>query len=202
VKGLKQSGGQIIVSTNRGDVKCDTLVNATGPRSAGVASLLGLSISIKTVRRQTALFESNVKGAGMLAACVDMSTDFYVYGSGQGTSVCAGLVMNEEVDPNNYHADLDLSYLEKLGRAIRFRAPGLGDLRKIGGWASVLDVTPDSRPIIGPHPDMPALVNCTMGGFGIQLSPIIGKLVAEMIVNGKPVTISDVGKLKIERFTR
>jgi sarcosine oxidase subunit beta len=95
---------------------------------------------------------------------------------------------------------VDRSYFDDLARATKFRAPGFVGSKLVGGWGALLDLTPGSRPIIGIHPSQPQLVNCRAGGFGIQLSPILGKLIAEIIVSGRRLTNPNIDKLKIERF--
>jgi sarcosine oxidase, subunit beta len=200
VKAIKVSGDRVVVKTSKGEVRCDKIVNATGPWAASLGKMLGFEIPVKGIRRQTVLFESSMKNAGMLTNCVDMSTNFYVHGSGYGRRIFSGLTTTVYADPDHYDHGVDPSYLDDLTKATKFRAPGLVGSKLVGGWAGVLDLTPDSRPIIGIHPSMPQLVNCSAGGFGIQLSPILGKLVAETIVNGKSLTIPNIDKLKIERF--
>jgi sarcosine oxidase subunit beta len=200
VKSVRISGDKVVVKTSRGEIRCDKIVNATGPWASKLGKMLGLEIPVSGIRRQTVLFESSMKSAGMLTNCVDMSTNFYVHGSGYGRRIFSGLTTTVHADPDRFDHGVDPSYLDDLAVATRFRAPGLVGSRLVGGWAGVLDRTPDSRPIVGLHPSLPQLVNCSAGGFGIQLSPILGKLVAEIIVNGEPLTISKVDKLKIERF--
>jgi len=63
-------------------------------------------------------------------------------------------------------------------------------------------MTPDRHPVIGPVTgSMGLYLACGFSGHGFQHAPIVGKLLAEMIVDGKARTV-DVSRLSLERFER
>jgi sarcosine oxidase subunit beta len=63
-------------------------------------------------------------------------------------------------------------------------------------------MTPDRHPIIGPVTGSTGLyLACGFSGHGFQHAPIVGKLLAEMIVEGEARTV-DVSGLSLERFER
>jgi len=63
-------------------------------------------------------------------------------------------------------------------------------------------MTPDRHPIIGPAADPAGLyLACGFSGHGFQQAPIVGKLLAEMIVEGEARSV-DVSGLSLERFAR
>src|SRR5207247_11239891 len=81
------------------------------------------------------------------------------------------------------------------------RFPELAGRTKIvDGWCALYDVTPDWHPILGRVPEVDGFI-CAVGfsGHGFKLSPAIGLLIAEEILDGKAHTI-DVGPFQLGRF--
>jgi sarcosine oxidase subunit beta len=58
-------------------------------------------------------------------------------------------------------------------------------------------------PIVGPFAGQPGVIAaCGLGGVGVMLSPIVGRLAAEWIVHGEPRTIPGARVLSPDRFSR
>jgi sarcosine oxidase subunit beta len=68
-------------------------------------------------------------------------------------------------------------------------------------WAGLYEMTPDRHPIIGEAPVSGLFVANGFSGHGFQHAPIVGKLLAEMIVDGAAHTV-DVSSLGLDRFAR
>jgi glycine/D-amino acid oxidase-like deaminating enzyme len=65
--------------------------------------------------------------------------------------------------------------------------PHLGQLPLRRSWAGLMDLTPDMIPVIGTVPRLEGLhIAAGFSGHGFALAPIIGKLLAELIIDGKP----------------
>ncbi|MFZ4575737.1 MAG: NAD(P)/FAD-dependent oxidoreductase, partial [Phycisphaerales bacterium] len=68
-----------------------------------------------------------------------------------------------------------------IERAVQYM-PGLRDLRAIRCWTGFRAATPDSLPIIGPHPSDPRLVLATgHEGLGLTTSLMTARLVAHHV---------------------
>ena len=78
--------------------------------------------------------------------------------------------------------DIDAAMLQKMvDRALLFM-PGLARLSAIRAWAGFRAATPDSLPLIGPHPDDPCLLLATgHEGLGITTSLGTAELIADHI---------------------
>lgn len=65
--------------------------------------------------------------------------------------------------------------------------PALREAEMVASWGCLRPAAPDGLPLLGPVPARPGLVVAT-GHFrnGILLAPITGKLIAELIVEGRP----------------
>ena len=78
--------------------------------------------------------------------------------------------------------------------------PRLGNGSVRGGWAGLLEGTPDFHPVLGPVPSVAGfLLCCGFSGHGFKEAPVTGRLIAELIVDGRPSL--DVTPLSIDRFS-
>ncbi len=85
--------------------------------------------------------------------------------------------------------------LAELGRVL----PGLPALGIARSWAGYIDATPDLVPVLGAAPGVRGLVLATgFSGHGFALGPIAGRLVSELIVDGK--TSLDISGFRFSRF--
>lgn len=66
-------------------------------------------------------------------------------------------------------------------------APTLREAEMVSSWACLRPAAPNGFPVLGPIPGRRGLIVAT-GHFrnGILLAPITGKLIAELVTDGKP----------------
>ncbi len=84
-------------------------------------------------------------------------------------------------------------------RAFRATFPEFRDIEMATAWAGIIEVTPDELPVFGPVPGIEGLLVATgFSGHGFGMGPITGKLMAELIAEGKPSL--DIGDLRLPRF--
>ncbi|GME41396.1 MULTISPECIES: FAD-binding oxidoreductase [unclassified Pantoea] len=73
-------------------------------------------------------------------------------------------------------------------RNLRAAWPAFKQAEIAASWAGVIDVTPDSNPVIGPVPSMPGLTLATgFSGHGFGTSPAAGQLAADLVTGQAPV---------------
>jgi sarcosine oxidase subunit beta len=67
-------------------------------------------------------------------------------------------------------------------------------------WAGLYEMTPDRHPVVGEAPAVEGFYLANgFSGHGFQHAPIVGKLLAEMIVEGGAHTV-DISTLGLARF--
>ncbi len=77
--------------------------------------------------------------------------------------------------------------------------PALGEVRIERTWAGVIDATPDLVPVLGEARALPGFVLAAgFSGHGFAMAPIVGRLVAELILDGRPSL--DIRGMRLERF--
>jgi sarcosine oxidase subunit beta len=94
--------------------------------------------------------------------------------------------------------DLDWEQVH-LDAAVR-RLPLLQDAVLASHWAGLYEMTPDAHPLVG-RLEQPANLYVLAGfsGHGFMHGPIAGRLMAELIVDGRTTTL-DIGRLAPSRF--
>lgn len=99
---------------------------------------------------------------------------------------------DEEPPPNPDKVRSSLDEFVRLFPALR----GLSIERS---WAGYIDVTPDAVAVIGEVPSPTGLVVATgFSGHGFAMGPIAGRLVAELVLDGKPSL--DIRGFRYSRF--
>jgi sarcosine oxidase subunit beta len=82
------------------------------------------------------------------------------------------------------------------------RVPSLEKARIARGWAGLYEISPDHHAILGRVPGVEGFIVANgFSGHGFQHSPAVGKVISELIVDGKALTI-DISSLYIDRFEK
>ncbi len=79
------------------------------------------------------------------------------------------------------------------------RVPALAQTEIVRGWAGLYDVSPDNHPILGESEVRGFYLACGFSGHGFMHGPVVGKLMAELILNGR-ITGIDIAPLSLQRF--
>jgi glycine/D-amino acid oxidase-like deaminating enzyme len=104
------------------------------------------------------------------------------------------LVWDRAIDPVPNSAKVRRS-LAELQRVL----PSLPRLGVARSWAGYIDATPDLVPVLGEAPGLRGLVLATgFSGHGFAMGPIAGRLVSELIADGK--TSLDISGFRLSRF--
>ncbi len=89
--------------------------------------------------------------------------------------------------------------LERMLSEFRRLFPTIADLKVTETWAGYMDATPDALPVLGAVERPRGFVFATgFSGHGFGLGPVAGRLVAELIADGK--TSLDIHSFRFSRF--
>ncbi len=130
---------------------------------------------------------------------IDAETSFYFHREGEG--VLMG--MGSAVERASFDTTPDESFVaeELLPTAVRVFPP-LEEAAIEHSWVGLYEMTPDRHPIIGQAPGVTGFYLANgFSGHGFQHAPVVGKLLAELIVGGAATTV-DISRLGLERFER
>jgi sarcosine oxidase subunit beta len=192
--------GRHLVHTERDEFTFEHVVNAAGPWGDQVARLLGHEMPLLPQRHQAVVAHLGRDLGYMMPSVMDYTPHTGEIGlyfrHERAGQLIAGLHSEEATErtanPDAFARSADEDFLETVARLLSSRLPSLTDAGLAHGWAGVYPVSPDGIPQVGPAGDDPTVITAGgVGGSGIQLSPVIGELVADWITIGEPRCISD-----------
>lgn len=201
VVGLQLEGQRATVRTRgSGAVSSAVVVLAAGAWSRQVAALAGMELPVHPLRRQACLVQLPRPLAARLPMVLDRA-DAIAFRSDTETDDHLLVSRQAANEPSGFRFDWDV---EKFGAEIlprlRRYLPGAGEPRLQRGWAGHYDVSPDENPILGRHPEHPALLMAAgFSGHGLMLAPAAGKITSELIRLGRTETL-DARPYRLTRF--
>lgn len=170
------------------------LLNVAGARARDIAKMLGIHVPTTPYRHEIAVTEP--LKAFLEPMVISPKKGFYFSQSMRG-EVVGGVGGDEE--PCSYSTQSSPEFLFKYAEALREVFPSLGSARIIRQWAGSYDMSPDHRPIVGGVSGVDGYYHaCGFSGHGFMLSPIVSKLLAELITTGS--TSLPIDNLRLERF--
>jgi sarcosine oxidase subunit beta len=187
------------VETTVGRVSTNVVVNAAGPWAGLLAETCGVVLPLEPVPRNVVVTGPFPGAPDRRTLVIDADTSFYFHREGPG--VLMGMGSPKERASFDTTVDEALVADELVPTAVRVFPP-LGRAGIARMWAGLYEMTPDRHPIIGRASDPAGLyLACGFSGHGFQHAPIVGKLLAEMILEGEARSV-DVSGLSLERFAR
>jgi sarcosine oxidase, subunit beta len=187
------------VSASGGEISAPVVVNAAGPWAGPLAATAGIDLPVEPIPRQVVVTGPFPGAPVRKTLVIDAGTTFYFHREGPGVLMGMGGV--DERPSFDTRVDDRFIADEVLPTAVRIFPPlEEADLRYT--WAGLYEMTPDRHPIIGEAPGVAGLWLANgFSGHGFQHAPVVGRLLAELIVGGAARTV-DVSSLGLERFTR
>ncbi|HZA84755.1 MAG TPA: FAD-dependent oxidoreductase [Actinomycetes bacterium] len=192
-------GGALDLRAGGRSVRAAVVVNAAGPAAGRVAALCGVDLPVAPVRRNLAYVREPGAPAELIPMCVDLDTGVLVRREAGGGFVVA---WSDPDDRPSWDTGVDPRFLEQLARRVGNRFPLLEELPLDARqcWAGLYPETPDHHAVIGPDPEVPALLHCAgFGGHGVMHAPAAGRAVAELVTLGTCRSF-DLHPLRPSRF--
>jgi len=202
VTGITSDNGQISgLETTRGAVSTRTVVNAAGPWAAQVATLAGVDLPVEPLRRMLIPTEPFEGVSHVIPMVIDMTNGFHFRPESLGFL----LAWNDPEETPGYKTDFEPSFIEKVLVRAADRVPCFENLavNPKRAWAGLYEMSPDHHAIIGPVPEVPGFF-CANGfsGHGVMHAPATGKIVADLILQGKTDVVNNVAILSPGRFAK
>ena len=216
VASVRRDKEEWVISTEKGDIRCDYVVNAAGYRAQEVGRMFGREVPMAVMSHQYILFDEipelaawSKENGGKLPLLRDVDSSYYLRQEKTGMNLgpyernCrAHWNTAEDPMPADFSFQLypdDLDRLEwYLNDAVE-RVPILGT----AGLSKIINgpipYTPDGNPLIGPMPGVPNAFEACVFTFGIAQGGGAGKVLAEWITEDQ--TEWDMWSCDPRRFT-
>nr|WP_210341407.1 FAD-dependent oxidoreductase [Methylopila capsulata] len=197
VRGVARSGGIWTATLADGRrLQAPVVVNSAGAWADRFAAAVGEPVPLEAVAPMLMITERRAPFLTPVVGAMSRTLSFKQFPN--GTTLIGGGYLGR-ADPDRNVAAVDVRALAENARTVRDLFPVMRDAQIVRAWAGIEARTPDGLPVIGPSATEPGLLHSfgySLHGF--QLGPIVGSLLAELIVHGR--TNLPIEPFSIARF--
>jgi sarcosine oxidase, subunit beta len=195
VIGIHAAGGRVrSIDTSRGRITANRVVMSVAGHASVLAGMAGLDLPITTMALQAMVTEP-VKPV-LDTVVISAAVHAYVSQSDRGE-----IVMGAGADVYNSYAQRgSLPVAQSTIAAVLELFPAFSRLRLMRQWAGMVDVTPDTTPIMGLTPVEGLYINCGWGTGGYKAIPAGGDTMAYTVIHNKPHPL--IERFGLDRFSR
>ena len=181
---IMQNGACVGVETAEGEIRAEAVGVAVAGHSSQLMAKAGVKLPIHSYALQAMVSEP-------VKPCLDivllhLGTGVYASQSDKGEIVFGGGL--DRIPSYGQRGNPPVQELVVSGLIDMF--PAFGQLKLMRQWAGIVDVVPDSSPIIGPAPTAGIFLNCGWGTGGFKAIPAGGTLLAHLMATGSHHPIS------------
>ncbi len=194
---VERAPSSFLVRTESGHtVSCGYVVNSAGAWAGDLARQLGEPVPMFAAGPPLFTIATQHAYAGPSLHAVDGTL---LLRPGKHGEAVAGFFPRVKADLATGTASVPPHRIERGLARLAEIAPGLGHMRKGRVWSGVEGYLPDMLPVIGWSATTPGLLHAFgFSGHGLQLSPGVGAVVADLIATGASQTPIDA--FSISRF--
>jgi dimethylglycine dehydrogenase len=214
--GVRREGDEWVVSTPKGDIRCEIVVNAAGYYAREVGKWFGRDLPMMVMSHQYMLFDTipelekwSHDVGHKLPLLRDVDSSYYLRQEKNGFNLgpyegnCkAHWTTPDDPFPQDFSFQLFPDDLERLEWHIAdamARVPLLEKAALTKVINGPIPYTPDGNPLIGPMPGVPNAFEACVFTFGICQAGGAGKVLAEWVTEG--ATEWDMWSCDPRRFT-
>jgi sarcosine oxidase subunit beta len=175
---IMQNGACVGVETVLGEIRAEAVGVAVAGHSSQLMAKAGVKLPIHSYTLQAMVSEP-------VKPCLDivvlhLGTGVYASQSDKGEIVFGGGL--DRIPSYGQRGSPPMQELVLAGLLEMF--PAFGQLKLMRQWGGIVDVVPDSSPIIGPAPVQGIFLNCGWGTGGFKAIPAGATLLAHLLATG------------------
>jgi sarcosine oxidase subunit beta len=183
VTGIDRVGEFWEVGTTAGRFHAETLLNCAGGWADQMAAMLGDPVPLSP---EALMMMVTAPTAPFLEPVVGLMGRALSFKQGANGTVVIGGGYRGTPDRETGTTRLDLDGMRQSARTVVEVFPHMRDVPLVRGWAGIEGFLPDQIPVIGKSRNAPAAYHAFgFCGHGFELGPVVGRLMAELIVDGK-----------------
>jgi sarcosine oxidase subunit beta len=195
VIGINKHGETWRIKSPLGDLEAPVLVNCAGAWGGQIAAMLGefapveaMAFMLMITARVKPFIEPVVGSQGRTLSFKQFNNGTVMIGGGyQG-----------RIEPNSIRTHLNFRGLAESAATATALFPNLSGVPVVRCWAGIEGESPDHIPVIGASAESGAYHAFGFSGHGFALSPIVGKVIAELVTQGESQL--PIEAFSIERF--
>jgi glycine/D-amino acid oxidase-like deaminating enzyme len=182
--GVARAGAGFRVETPAGPIHAGRVVCATGAQTPALAAMVGLALPIVPHALQVMVSEPRPPALAHLVQ--HASRGLSLRQTPHGTFVIGGGWPAEPVPGGRPRTVLPS--LVGSARVVQDTLPCVAEARILRAWAGMTTATGARNRvgIVGEHPGARGFFVLMAGGWGFALSPVLGRLLAELLCDGAP----------------
>ncbi|WP_374763477.1 GcvT family protein [Yunchengibacter salinarum] len=196
----RQSNGEWLVRTDKGDIRCEHVVSATGNFARQTGAMVGLNVPVMPVEHQfivtephPLIKERHAKGLPELGVLRESDGSWYMREEAgglllgpyeKGAPACYRNGPHPDSEYELFQEDIDrlMPHIESaIARVPIFSEAGVKEV-----YNGAIAYTPDGNPVVGPAPGVRNFWLNEGHSFGITAAGGAGWQLAEWIVEGEP----------------
>ncbi len=193
VKGIERINSKFKLLTEKGSLEAENVLVACSFSSKEILGKLGVNLPVKPVRKEVLVTEPMKP---FLNPVIERTTN---------SLRVAQTMRGEVIGTINYLGEgtdimeSSLDFLKCFAREATKIISCLKSLKVLRQWTGVCDETPDNKPVIGETEIENLFVAYGFHEYGVTVAPVIGELMAKLIVEGKEDPL--INPFKPERFS-
>ena len=195
------SGRVVAVITAEGRIETPIAIVATGPWSRRFLLQHGVDLPLEATRHEVILLKRPLDKIPYHPGGADIANMVYFRPESTDLTLLGNGNTEEIIEDPEIFAQRPAQYFiqDAWSRFVR-RVPLMEEAQYSSGYAGLYTNTPDSHPVIDRVEGIEGLYVCTgFSGHGFKLSPVVGVIMAELVLDGRATTI-DISPLRMSRF--
>jgi sarcosine oxidase subunit beta len=199
--GILRDGDRVSgVDTTAGRIDTPAVVLAPGAWGGRLLEALGLDFGLVPHRVQVTVFRWPAGWRQRHPVIIDAGNRSWIRPEGAASTLIGVELGVGHADPDKFDEGVDADYVALCRERLGARLPAFTEATMRGGWAGMISMSPDGRPIIDQIASVPGLwVMLGDSGTSFKTSPAIGQCLAEWIVQGRP-RLADLAPFRSTRF--
>lgn len=195
-----ESGRVTGVETGDGVIETNAVVIAAGAYANALINPLGIDYGLRPNRVQVAIFRRPFAHRESHPIFIDGKNAMWIRPEGEHSTLAGYDYDLFGADPDFYNESIDWEFLVECRRRLSDRLPFMQSTPMRGGWAGVIANSPDGHAVIEQTHGYDGLF-LALGdsGTNFKTAPMIGKCLAEWVVDGAPKTV-DITVFRGSRF--
>jgi sarcosine oxidase subunit beta len=205
VVGLRRDGDRVsgVVTATGDEIATRVVVNAAGLWCRDIAAMAGVTLPVIVGRHPVFIVERAAGFGRPHPVYLDLASGTFLRPETGGLTLTGFLDADEPshpMDPETLGADVAFDEVARIMERASRCMPALADARYQRGYAGAFDITPDWMPILDETAVRGLYVAVGMSGHGFKLSPAVGRLMADRILDGTSA-LTDLAPFRLDRFT-